>query len=159
METNRNTFLAIALSLVVLVAWQFLYIGPKMQEERRAAEIQRQQQEAAQQATPQAGVPAAPGAAVPGVQAPVPGVTQAPGGGVAPAAVLDRKAVLAATPRIAIDTPSLAGSINLKGARIDDLELKNYKVTIAKDSPPVTLLSPSDLKDGYFAEFGWVPAI
>ncbi len=161
METNRNTFLAIALSLVVLVAWQFLYIGPKMKEERRAAEIQRQQQEtAAQQASPQAGGSAAPGSTA---QAPLPGATQAPGaaapsGGVAPAAVLDRQAVLAATPRIAIDTPSLAGSINLKGARIDDLELKNYKVTIAKDSPPVTLLSPSEMKDGYFAEFGWVPS-
>jgi YidC/Oxa1 family membrane protein insertase len=72
-----------------------------------------------------------------------------------PKALRDRKVVLAATPRIVIDTPSLFGSINLKGARIDDLVLTKHKETIAKDSPPIRLLSPAGAPQAYFAGFGW----
>jgi YidC/Oxa1 family membrane protein insertase len=84
-------------------------------------------------------------------------------GGAAPAAVAaatiaDRGRVLAATPRVAIDTPRLQGSINLKGARFDDLVLPTYRVTIAKDSPPIRLLSPSGTADAYFGQFGWTGA-
>jgi YidC/Oxa1 family membrane protein insertase len=64
-------------------------------------------------------------------------------------------AALAATPRISVRTPSLAGSINLKGAQIDDLLLVTQKQTIAKDSPPVRLLSPIGAPGAYVAEFGW----
>ena len=71
------------------------------------------------------------------------------------AAIRDRAIVLRETPRVAIDTPRLAGSINLKGARIDDLVLKTYKETIAKDSPPVRLLSPGGSPAAYYAGFGW----
>ena len=72
-----------------------------------------------------------------------------------PAATRDRQAVLRDTPRIPIVTPSLAGSINLKGGRIDDLTLTGYKESIAKNSPPIRLLSPSGAPDAYFAGFGW----
>ncbi len=73
----------------------------------------------------------------------------------APAAVRDRQVVLAETPRVPIETPSLSGSINLKGPRIDDLVLKNYNETVAKDSAPIRLLSPSGTAHAYFASFGW----
>ena len=72
-----------------------------------------------------------------------------------PKATQSRAAVLAATPRVRIDTPTLHGSINLKGARIDDLELTKYAQTVAKDSPPIRLLSPSGAPGAYFASFGW----
>ncbi|HET9511678.1 MAG TPA: membrane protein insertase YidC [Sphingomonas sp.] len=72
-----------------------------------------------------------------------------------PAAIRDRAVVLAETPRVAIDTPTLKGSINLKGARIDDLILTKYDETIAKNSPPIRLLSPAGTTDAYFAGFGW----
>jgi YidC/Oxa1 family membrane protein insertase len=72
-----------------------------------------------------------------------------------PAATRDRKLVLAESPRIRIATPTLSGSINLKGARIDDLVLTRYKETIAKDSAPIRLLSPAGAADAYFAGFGW----
>jgi YidC/Oxa1 family membrane protein insertase len=73
------------------------------------------------------------------------------------AKVRDLKAVLgeSAGQRVAISTPTLKGSINLKGARIDDLVLTQYKETIAKDSPPIRLLSPAGTADAYFAQFGW----
>lgn len=72
-----------------------------------------------------------------------------------PKATQSRAAVIAATPRVRIDTPTLKGSINLRGARIDDLVLTQYAQTVAKDSPPVRLLSPSGAPGAYFASFGW----
>jgi YidC/Oxa1 family membrane protein insertase len=72
-----------------------------------------------------------------------------------PQALRDRKIVLAETPRVAIETPALRGSINLKGARIDDLVLAKYDETVAKNSPPIRLLSPGGAAGAYFAQFGW----
>jgi len=69
-----------------------------------------------------------------------------------------REAVLATSPRVAIDTPRLHGSIDLKGGRIDDLSLEQYRETVDPDSPPIVLLSPSGAPDAYYAEFGWVAA-
>src|SRR6185369_12714915 len=67
-----------------------------------------------------------------------------------------REAVIAASPRIAIDTPRLKGSIALKGARIDDLSLVAYRETVDPASPAITLLSPSGTEHPFYAEFGWV---
>jgi YidC/Oxa1 family membrane protein insertase len=72
-----------------------------------------------------------------------------------PAATRDRQTVLGETPRVAIATPRLQGSINLKGARIDDLVLTTQRESLAKDSPPIRLLSPGGAPDAYFANFGW----
>ena len=73
----------------------------------------------------------------------------------APKALKARSAVLASTPRVKIQTPSLQGSINLKGAQIDDLVLVRQRETIAKNSPPVRLLSPLGAPGAYIATFGW----
>ena len=70
----------------------------------------------------------------------------------------DPRRGLAASPRVIIDTPSLTGSIALKGARIDDLFLKGYHEEVAKTSPLVELLRPEGMADAYFAELGWVGA-
>jgi YidC/Oxa1 family membrane protein insertase len=72
-----------------------------------------------------------------------------------PAAIRDRRLVLAESPRVRIDTPTLKGSINLKGARIDDLVLVQHKETIEKNSAPIRLLSPAGAPEAYFAGFGW----
>lgn len=72
-----------------------------------------------------------------------------------PTAIRDRAVVLAESPRVAIETPRVRGSINLKGARIDDLVLSTYKETIAKDSLPIRILSPSGTEHANFAGFGW----
>jgi YidC/Oxa1 family membrane protein insertase len=81
----------------------------------------------------------------------------APGTDIAdgPAAVQDRALVLKASPRVPIETPRLTGSINLKGARIDDIVLPTYRDTIDKGSPAVRVYSPAGAKDAYFAGFGW----
>lgn len=70
-------------------------------------------------------------------------------------AIRSRALVLRETPRIVIDTPKLAGTINLKGARIDDLVLKAYRETVARNSPPIRLLSPAGSPASYYAGFGW----
>ena len=38
MENNRNFILAIALSLAVLIGWQFLYMGPAQKARQQAIE-------------------------------------------------------------------------------------------------------------------------
>lgn len=41
MEKNRNYFIAIALSVVIVLAWQFLYMNPRIEQQRRAEEARR----------------------------------------------------------------------------------------------------------------------
>jgi YidC/Oxa1 family membrane protein insertase len=72
-----------------------------------------------------------------------------------PTAMRDRQVVLAETPRLAIATPRLQGSVNLKGARIDDLVLTTHRESLSLNSPPIRLLSPGGARDAYFASFGW----
>src|SRR4051794_39567962 len=72
-----------------------------------------------------------------------------------PKVTQSRAQVLGATPRVQIRTPSLTGSINLKGAQIDDLLLVRQKQTIDRTSMPVRLLSPLGAPGAYIAEFGW----
>jgi YidC/Oxa1 family membrane protein insertase len=72
-----------------------------------------------------------------------------------PKVVQSLSTALASGPRVQIRTPSLSGSINLKGAQIDDLLLVRQKQTIAKDSPSVRLLSPLGTPGAYIAQFGW----
>ena len=57
---------------------------------------------------------------------------------------------------IAIKTPSLSGSLRLKGARLDNLMLTRYRETLEPDSPHISLLSPVGTAYPFFAEFGWV---
>ena len=51
--------------------------------------------------------------------------------------------------RIKINASRLEGSISLKGLKIDDLTLKNYKETLNSDSEYVTLFKPSSTKGTY----------
>ena len=90
----------------------------------------------------------------------MPGATpQAPGQpGSAPGQIMTREAALAASPRVRIETPSVAGSIALKGARIDDLALIKYRETVDPKSPPIVLLAPSGSPHPFYSEFGWVVA-
>ncbi|KJF66704.1 insertase [Rhizobium nepotum 39/7] len=144
MEKNRNYFIAIALSVVIVLAWQFLYMNPRIDQQRRAEEARQAQQQTTQQ---QQAPGAAPGVTVDG--APPASSTQA-------AATATREEAIAKSQRVAIDTNAIAGSINLTGARFDDIRLKGYHETVDDSSPIITLFSPSDTKDGYFTELGYV---
>ncbi|ERP88858.1 insertase [Labrenzia sp. C1B10] len=144
---NRNTILAIVLSLIVLLGWQYFVAAPQL--ERQQAELQAQQ-EAAQKAATGTTNPDAPQPT--GSQG---ANTAAPAAG-QQAAFANRDTALAASQRVIIDTPSLEGSLNLKGGRLDDIRLKDYHETVDKSSPTIVLFSPSGSPKPYYADYGWV---
>src|SRR3954469_21076456 len=150
MTDNRNTILAVILSGLVLIAWQYFYNVPQMERQRALQQTQAELAKPAPQATPgttpQATTPA-PSANAPAANQPA-SATQA----------VARDTAIAASPRIRISTPRLTGSISLKGARIDDLALTQFRETVDPSSPPIILFSPSGTAEPYYAEFGWVPA-
>ena len=150
-DNQKNLLLAIVLSVAVLLGWQFFYAGPKLKEEQeRQARIRLEQQQAqAKEQTPP-NTPATTPAATPGKQG-----TVVPG----PASVTtaaSREAAVGASPRLLIETPSIKGSISLKGGRIDDVVLAKYRETVDPGSPNVVLFSPSGAPHPYYAEYGWV---
>jgi YidC/Oxa1 family membrane protein insertase len=152
MSDNRNTILAVILSGLVLIGWQYFYNMPQMEKQRAAQQAQSEQAKPAAQSgsTTTPATPAQPGAA-PTPSAPA--INQP-----AAAGPVSRDAAIAAAPRVKIDTPRLSGSISLKGARIDDLALVQYRETVNPSSPAIVLYSPSGTPQPYYAEFGWVPA-
>ncbi|WP_455479085.1 membrane protein insertase YidC [Bartonella sp. B23] len=144
MEYNRNFFIAIGLSFIVLIAWQFLYIAPKQ------AELQKKQV-IAQQLSKKQPVPSA-------LMTNSSDDAQTYGS----TSIIDRQmtpeirsAVLAKTNRIAIKTNELEGSINLVGAQFDDLLLKRYRLTVDEKSPEIALLNPKGFTITYLVEFGF----
>src|SRR5947199_6662176 len=150
---DKNTIIAIVLSAIVLLGWQYFIGMPQMEKQRQEAQLKQQQQ---QQQVPAPTTTPAPGTApAPGTVA-QPGAPPAPGQASPAAQIQTRETVLAASPRIAIDTPRLKGSIALKGARLDDLALIQYRETVDPKSPPIELLSPSGTERPFYAEFGWV---
>ncbi len=148
-EDTRNLFLAAALSLLVMVAWQYFYAGPLQREHQ--AQMQANTEPPASEAQP---------SATPGATASPPGAPAAATPPGAPAATTPAtvSAALAANPRVMIDTPSVGGSIDLKGGKIDDIVLKDYHETVDPKSPNVRLFSPPGAPDAYWAETGFVSA-
>ncbi len=142
MTDQRNLIIAIALSIAILLGFQYFYEKPRVEQQKQLAA-----QQAAQ--TEKSVTPTAPG--LPGVQLP----------GSAAEVAKDRAALLAeqvaAGSRVKIDTPSLHGSVNLVGGRIDDLTLATYHETPDPKSAEIVLLAPAGTPQAYYAEFGWVP--
>jgi YidC/Oxa1 family membrane protein insertase len=144
MNDQKNTLLAIVLSALVLIGWQVFFGMPQLEKQKQAQQQQQQTQQP------------------PGVQPPA-GTPQPAGptpqmpGQPAAAPVQTREAALAASPRLRIETPSLSGSISLKGGRIDDLSLVKYRETVDPTSPAVVLLSPSGSPSPFYVEYGWSP--
>lgn len=130
-DSSRNTIIFLVCAVLLFFVYQHFVLDPA--SARRQAEVKAR---AAAEAT----APVKPGA---------------PALGAVP---VSRAQALAASPRVAIDTPALKGSIALRGARIDDLQLTQFRQTVAKDSPPVVLLRPEGAPFAWFAEFGWTGA-
>jgi YidC/Oxa1 family membrane protein insertase len=131
-EDTRNTIIFVVCAALLLVVYQVFVIGPQAAKQKAAAAKN----------PPAAASVQAPGA---------PAAPQVP-------AAVTRAAAIAAGPRVPIETPSLRGSLSLKGGRIDDLYLIQYRQTVARNSPPVELLTPEGTEHPFFAEMGWVGA-
>lgn len=88
-------------------------------------------------------------------QAPAPApVTAAADGAASPAAEPAAKPD-APDPRVTIDAGRVGGSLDLRGARLDDLVLKNYHETVKDGSPLVRVLEPRGEEQPNLVEVGW----
>ncbi len=128
MNDNRNMILAIVLSLMVLVGWSYVaeLWFPVSQPQTQKVEDGKVR------------------------AAPPPAASTA-----APTALRSRAVAIASTPRVRFQNESISGSINLKGARIDDLVMLKQRATVDPRSPPVPLLSPQGSRAASFVGFGW----
>ena len=68
---------------------------------------------------------------------------------------ISREEALNESERVNFENENIIGSISLKGASIDDLTFKNYKINL-DDEKKVTLLGPRNIKEGYLVESGFV---
>ena len=126
---NKNLLLAVFLSICILLGFQYFYIKPQQEHYRQQVLAEKQ----AQQVKPDTAHETAP--------------------------LRARADVLAESRRIKITTPELEGSVNLKGASLDDLSLVHYRESIAPGAPEITLLSPAGSappQQAYYAEFSWL---
>lgn len=137
MDNQRNLLLAVALSGLLILGWDMAmrYFYPQASLSAQAEVSETSSVEAA-----------APGAA--------PGAID--GNAAGADAPVDLATALAAPERVRIDAPRVEGSINLVGARLDDIELKDHRETVDEDSGPVQLFAPQGTPQQYFAQFGWV---
>ena len=131
-EESRNLILAIVLSAIVLIGWNFFF-APKQRPTPANAPI------AAGSTTPASNSAVAPQSAAPVLEP-----------------VKPRGEALAASPRVTLDAPGIGGSINLDGGEIDDVFLKGYRDTIDPNSAHVVLFSPVGSAEPYWAETGFV---
>jgi YidC/Oxa1 family membrane protein insertase len=138
MQNNKNFYITIVLSVLILMVWQIFYMNPKIARQREQVRI-----ESLRVAEEKAKATGA-GAAV----APASAEAQA----TADLSVAD---AIKQTQRVTIDTPSIKGSINLTGARFDDIVLKKFREKVSSDSPNIQLLAPSAVANGYYAELGF----
>ncbi|MGB3379257.1 MAG: membrane protein insertase YidC [Allopontixanthobacter sediminis] len=141
MDNQRNLLVAVVLCGLLLLGWD---AGMKWFYPQPAPTTQSATLEASYEAAD---------AAAPG--------TRTREGGLTDAAAIEQERTdlvtsLAAPSRVKIDSPEVLGSINLVGARIDDITLKTHRQTVKKDSGPVRLFSPQGTPAQQFAQFGWV---
>ncbi len=125
---NKNLLLATALSFVVILAWFFFFPPPEPVVDPASETA----------LTTPDGTPVTPTAET-------------------SVATTEAADPVPDSPRLTIDTPRLQGSISMRGGRIDDLLLKNYRETLDASSPLVRLLSPVGEANAYYALYGWAP--
>lgn len=129
---QKNLIVAIVISVGIMLGFHYFYEAPRVE---RMKEFQAQQQ--AQQKTEDI-------APQPQIEIEQDNI------------VLARDEALLRSVRLPINSPRLKGSINLKGGKLDDLILVDYKETTDENSPSIALLSPLLSENPYYVDFGWV---
>ena len=125
-DSGRNTIIFLVCAIALFLVYQQFVLGPAQKRQAAAHPAA-----AAQQAAAKTAALAAP-------------------------PVVTRETAVAATARVPVSTPSLRGSISLRGGRLDDLLLTKYAHTTDKNSPPEELLRPEGTAFPWFVDFGWV---
>ena len=129
-DQTKNLIMAAVLSMMVIIGWSILFPRSEPPVEPPAAT-----------GTADGTVPPVAGSA--DGAAPV-----APGAPVARAEALEGE-------RVPIETPSVTGTLRLKGGRLDDLHLSNYRVELDRDSDTVVLLNPQGTAEAQYVDHGW----
>ncbi len=136
MDNQRNILFAVALSFLLILGWDagMRYFYP----------------EASTAGAPQSSDPTVAASAAPQGSAELGSAAGEPAGPV------DLSTALSSSQRVSIDAARVEGSINLVGAQLDDIELKDHRETTDQDSGPVQLFAPKGTPGQYFAQFGWI---
>ena len=126
MGEQKNLFLAIGLSIAIIIAFQLLF--------PQKATTQKNQKELTEEFQP---------------------TTSIDGDIVSKEAIKPKEELINLSERVRIKTPTLSGSINLKGAVLDDLVLLKYNEELNNESRKITLFSPDGTANPYYFELGW----
>ena len=124
---SKNTIAAIALSSAVIVLWALFFVPEKSTVDQNIVEKEKIEQSGD----------------APSLEQKETQIT------------ISRYDALKESERIQFENDNIIGSISLKGASIDDLTFKNYKVTLDNEQR-VTLLGPRNIKEGYLIDSGFV---
>lgn len=130
-EDQRNFLIAMVLMIAFIWAYQTFIVDPEVRANRAAQEAAA----AAQQAEA-------------GAEADLPEV-------LAPAIEATVEDALERSARVPFDAPSVDGSIRVRGARIDDLNLKDHFLTVEREEE-LRLLRPESAEHGYYASYYWL---
>ena len=125
---NKNVFVAIALSMSVLLFWGAFFETPKKPSNQQTN--QKIESKAEQ------------GSIAPTISQPQ--IIKK----------LSREESIIDSERVKIENDSIIGSINLKGALIDDISFKKHKQKVEGEKN-ITFLNPSNTEDGFYIETGW----
>ena len=130
---NKNVFIAIALSMTVLLFWQYAFVDTTKDINKK--NVIKNEKIKNKKIVDDNSI--------------TPNINQTN-----EIISLSRSDSIKKSQRVQIENKNIIGSISLKGAIIDDLSFKNYKKDIAKDEI-INLLNPRDTTNGYFIETGW----
>jgi len=127
MGEQKNLFLAIGLSIAIIVAFQFLF-PQQTPIKKTVSEVNEQIQ---------------------------PATSIDDNSAITTQEIKSKEEIINISKRVIINTPSLSGSINLKGAILDDLILLKYNEQLNDNSKKITLFSPDGTSNPYYFELGW----
>ena len=127
---NKNVFIAIALSMSVLLFWGALFEKPNLTKEDLSQKNTQKKIEGSNNSI-------------------TPNINES-----LEIQDVSREDSIGKADRIKIENDSISGSISLKGGLIDDVSFKKYKQDL-KDKKNVVFLNPQETADGYFVETGW----
>ncbi len=128
---TRNLVAAISLSMAVLIGYQLLFVEPKKDIP--------QNENIVKESNDSSNIP----------------IPQNLDNGIVASDTTETKSSNKPVPRISMISKEVSGSISLKGARIDDITLTQYKETLEPESELIKLLLKSNGDSPYFIEFGW----
>ncbi len=170
----KNLLIAIVLCTAILFGWEFLFQAPQREQQSTEQQSAQQTDTSENQSQSQSGATAnGDGALLPvegnalptpkqqseskkddallgdASSLPVPDATKDAGSATGGSAT----SFATSEARVIIETPSLSGSIALRGGKIENIVLRNFYETQAEDSLPVTLLQSDP--SPYFVQFSW----